>query len=277
MIACLGACRTGEYVKDCDHRRYTSITLYDPHSWRNDPRQLQFDYKLKPSTVKDMLEVLQSPIGVEYWDWKGNQFLMNEDCDVHLGTAGMSGEPLTKLLLQHILGYVYPPQTAIRSWTHPYLASDRKKLQEMYKVLMPATEDTDMTPVWKLAIAMDTKVGYHSPEGYLEDFRSGRANGDLINAQLYYEDLCARLGEVPYPYKYLSGQYYHIPIIWWASDSEVVPQVGWYVDTPNDPAETTCWGLDVRVIRVKLCRDYCIDPARISHVEVTCRVAYEEG
>ncbi len=87
----------------------------------------------------------------------------------------------------------------------------------------------------------------------------------------------AKPPHLDYGYKYLSGQYYHIPIIWWASDSEVVPQVGWYVDTPNDPAETTCWGLDVRVIRVKLCRDYCIDPARISHVEVTCRVAYEEG
>ncbi len=210
VIACLGACRAGEYVKDCDHRGYTSITLYDPHSWRNDPRQLQFDYKLKPSTVKDMLEVLQSPIGVEYWDWKGNQFLMNEDCDVHLGTAGMSGEPLTKLLLQHILGYVYV-QDSISSYAYPYLAGDRKKLADMYKilhqrcldskgVLMPATEDTDMTPVWELAIAMDTRVGHHSPEGFLEDFREGRANGDLIDAQSYYEDLCARLGEVPYPY-----------------------------------------------------------------------------
>lgn len=198
VIACLGACRAGEYVEGCNQSGCTSITLYDPHSWRNDPRQLQFDYKFKPSTVKEMLEVLRSPIGVEYWGWKGNQFLMNEDCDVHLGTAGMSGKPLTKLLLQHILGYVYP-QTAIESWTHPYLAGDREKLEEMRKLLMPATEDTDMTPVWELAIAMDTRVGHHSPEGYLEDLRKGGANGDLMGAQLYYEDLCARLGEMNRP------------------------------------------------------------------------------
>jgi hypothetical protein len=190
-----------EYVEGCYQGGFTSITLYDPHSWRGDYSQLEFDYKLKPSTVKEMLKVLRSPIGEYYWGWKGGDYRMDSNCDVHIGTYGNGGEPLTKLLLQHIIGYVYP-QTAIESWMQPYLAGDRKKLQEMYKILIPATEDTDMTPVWELAIAMDTRVGPHSPEGYLEDFREGRANGGLTDAQSYYEDLRARLGEVACPYTY---------------------------------------------------------------------------
>lgn len=91
--------------------------------------------------------------------------------------------------------------------------------------------------------------------------------------------------KLDWAYKYLSGQYYHIPTLWWASDSEVVPQVhqgvppqvGWYVDVPIEPAECTNWGLGVKVLRVKLCRDYCTGtPAPISHAEVICRVVYEE-
>jgi hypothetical protein len=96
---------------------------------------------------------------------------------------------------------------------------------------------------------------------------------------LPFEDL----GPSPNPlkldwaYRYLSGQYYHIPIIWWASESEIIPQVGWYVDVPIEPAECTDWGINVRVLKVKLCRGYTISPAPIAHVEVTCRIAYEEG
>jgi hypothetical protein len=92
--------------------------------------------------------------------------------------------------------------------------------------------------------------------------------------------------KLDWAYRYLSGQYCHIPTIWWVSDcqvhqgepSQVVPQVGWYVDVPIEPAECTNWGIDVRVVRVKLCRDYCLNkPAPISHVEIVCRVVYEEG
>jgi hypothetical protein len=173
-----------KYVESCDHRGYTSITLYNPHSWRGpsemyhrgDYSQLEFDYKLRSSTVKEMLEVLRSPIGVEYWGWKGGHYRIGESCDVYLGSPGETGEPLTKLLLQHIVDYVYV-QTTIESWAHPYLAGDRKKLEKMGKILLHATEDTDMTEAWELAIAMQTRVGPHSPEGFLADLRSMKGPG----------------------------------------------------------------------------------------------------
>lgn len=69
-------------------------------------------------------------------------------------------------------------------------------------------------------------------------------------------------------YKWLEGQHTNIPMTWWATDLEVIPQVGWYVRPPMDPVEGMPWGLDVMVIRIRL---------RDNHLEITCRVVYEEG
>lgn len=183
-----------KYIEGCDQRGYTSITLYNPHSWRGDYSQLEFDYKLRSSTVKDTLEVLRSAINTEYCGWKGGVFRMTEESDVYLGSPGEGGEPLTKLLLQHIMDYVYV-QTPRESWTSPYLAADRKKLEKMGKILLPATDDTDISEVWVLAKAMQIHVGLHSIDSLATD-------GDVFDARLHYEKLCARLGEVEYPYTY---------------------------------------------------------------------------
>lgn len=69
-------------------------------------------------------------------------------------------------------------------------------------------------------------------------------------------------------YKWLEGQHTTIPTTWWASELEVIPQVGWYVRPPMNPIEGTPWGLDVMVIRIRLWDD---------HLEITCRVVYEGG
>lgn len=68
-------------------------------------------------------------------------------------------------------------------------------------------------------------------------------------------------------YKCIEGQSSNIPMTWWATDLEVVPQVGWYVRPPMDPVEGTPRGLDVMVIRIRLWDD---------HLYITCRVVYEE-
>ena len=72
-------------------------------------------------------------------------------------------------------------------------------------------------------------------------------------------------------YKCVGGQFSNIPMTWWATELEVVPQVGWYVRPPTggkDSVEGTPWGSDVMVIRIRLWDD---------HLEITCRAVYEEG
>jgi hypothetical protein len=69
-------------------------------------------------------------------------------------------------------------------------------------------------------------------------------------------------------YRYMDGQFSTISAIWWATDLEVVPQVGWYIETVNDYGESVPYGMDAKVIRIKLCKD---------HVLINCRVVYEEG
>lgn len=85
----------------------------------------------------------------------------------------------------------------------------------------------------------------------------------------------------PYPpeldhiYKCSTGDYLGIGALWWASDSPAVPQVGWNLDVPMEPVQGTRWGLDARVVRIKLCSHY--DSKGYSYVQVNCRVVYEEG
>lgn len=175
-----------EYVEQCLEGTSTSITLYNPHSWRGDYRQLEFDYRLKPSTKEELLAVLHSPVGQQFTGWKGGDYLMGLDCDVYLGSPGQGGELLTKLLLQHIVGYVFP-QTSWNHWRFPYLSGDRVLLGQMGMLLLHAKDEEVLPEVWDIARRMKTKVGpYPIPIKNL---------GDLDDARHYYQGLCARLGE----------------------------------------------------------------------------------
>jgi hypothetical protein len=85
----------------------------------------------------------------------------------------------------------------------------------------------------------------------------------------------------PYPprmdhiYKCSTSDYLSIGALWWVSDSPIVPEVGWYLDVPMEPLQGTRWGLDAKVVRIKLCSHY--DSEGYSHVLINCRVVYEEG
>lgn len=100
-----------------------------------------------------------------------------------------------------------------------------------------------------------------------------------------YDELGEEFEDVGYPdpyppkmdyiYKCSTADYLGIGALWWASECEVIPQVGWNLDVPTDPVEGTRWGLDAGVVRIKLCSHY--DSKGYSHVLINCRVVYEEG
>ena len=66
----------------------------EPMSWRGSYDELAFD-PVDETTIGKMLEYAKSADGSVYTGYKGGEFQMNCDTDVHIAGYGECGEPIT--------------------------------------------------------------------------------------------------------------------------------------------------------------------------------------
>ena len=75
----------------------------DPHSYRGYYEQLAFE-PTPNTTVAEMLTFAQDALGSTYSGYKGGEYTMGEHTDVWLACYGCTGEAITSLTLEYMLG-----------------------------------------------------------------------------------------------------------------------------------------------------------------------------
>lgn len=65
-----------------------------PMSWRGSYYELAFE-PVKNTTIRDMLFYAKDAIGNTYSGYKGGDFTMDEQSEVHIAFYGSTGEPIT--------------------------------------------------------------------------------------------------------------------------------------------------------------------------------------
>jgi hypothetical protein len=73
----------------------------NPHSYRGYYDKLAFEPMT--TTIKDMLEAALSANGECYTGYKGGEFTMDGDTEVHIAYEGCCGNPITKSALAEIV------------------------------------------------------------------------------------------------------------------------------------------------------------------------------
>lgn len=75
----------------------------NPHSHRGAYENIAFEPE-RNVPVRNMLEDARLSVGVQFQGWKGGDFTMRGDTDCWLAHEGESGEPISRLLMQLLLG-----------------------------------------------------------------------------------------------------------------------------------------------------------------------------
>lgn len=97
-------------LEAADPERVCPIGFTNPHSYRGDYRDLAFE----PATnvaVAEMLDLARSADGATYEGWKGGDYTMGPNTNVHLATRGDCGEEIGPVLLRYMLGVVEAAHT----------------------------------------------------------------------------------------------------------------------------------------------------------------------
>lgn len=76
--------------------------LTHPHSYRVYSRDIGFELG-GPISIGGMLGVVRSALGETFEAWKGGEYTMGPDVDVHVAAWGEPGDDLGPLLLEFLL------------------------------------------------------------------------------------------------------------------------------------------------------------------------------
>jgi ABC-type cobalt transport system substrate-binding protein len=91
------------YLEKEDPAKVAPLGFASPHSYRGYYDQLAFE-PAENVTVGSMLACAQEALGKTYTGYKGGQFRMDADTDVHIARYGECGEEIGTILLGYMLG-----------------------------------------------------------------------------------------------------------------------------------------------------------------------------
>lgn len=89
-----------EILRQCDMTKAVH-GFGDPHSYRGYYDELAFEPM--DTTIQEMLEACENADGKTYHGYKGGDFEMDGDTEVHIAFKGCCGSPLTKAMLAEMV------------------------------------------------------------------------------------------------------------------------------------------------------------------------------
>jgi hypothetical protein len=72
-----------------------------PHSWRGDYYDLAFE-PCENVTIQSMLDCAKSAVGQTYEGYKGDDFTMDEDTEIHISNYGTSNDYLGEYFIYYL-------------------------------------------------------------------------------------------------------------------------------------------------------------------------------
>jgi len=74
-------------LKSADPEKYVSYSLGDLHSFRGEPLHLAI-YHSNGATVKEMLDHAKEALGKTFQGYKGGEYVMHENTEIHFAHYG---------------------------------------------------------------------------------------------------------------------------------------------------------------------------------------------